>query len=100
MIQLKASQDLRPMSDLKSKGAEIVGHVQETGRPVVLTRHRRGVAVLMAIEDYEALQERVDRLELQRAVDEGERDVAAGHVIAHEQVEKRLRRRLHGKKAR
>jgi predicted transcriptional regulator len=54
----------------------------------------------MAIEDYEALQERVDRLELQRAVDEAEHDVAAGHVVPHEQVEKRLRRRLDGKKAR
>jgi hypothetical protein len=29
-------------------------------------------------------------------VDVAEQDIAGGHVIAHEQVEKRLRRRLHG----
>jgi antitoxin YefM len=97
MMNLKASQDLRPMSDLKSKGAEIVGHVQETGRPVVLTRHGRGVAVLLAIDDYEALHERLDRFELQRAVVDAERDVVAGRVIPHAAIEKKLRRRIDGK---
>jgi prevent-host-death family protein len=96
-MNLKASEDLRPMSDLKSKAAEIVGHVQETGRPVVLTRHGRGVAVLLAIADYEALQERVDRFELQRAVNDAERDIAEGRVISHEAMETKLRRRIDGK---
>ncbi|MCP4656524.1 MAG: type II toxin-antitoxin system Phd/YefM family antitoxin [bacterium] len=42
MVQLQISEDIRPISELKSKGSEIVTQVIEKHRPVVLTRHGRG----------------------------------------------------------
>ena len=92
MVTIKASKDLRPISDLKSGGAEIVRQVNQTGRPVVLTRHGRGVAVVLSLEEYEFLSERVENLELQRAVDEAEREIAAGHWVGNDEVKAKIER--------
>ena len=61
MGALKLSSDLRPLSDLKSGAAEVVRQVTETGRAVVLTRHGRGVAVMLSLESYEELEESAEQ---------------------------------------
>ncbi len=91
MPAIKLSQDLRPMSDLKSHGADIVRQVNETHRPVVLTRHGRGVAVVLSLEDYEAYQSMKARQELQAAVQEAEQELADGLGVSHEAMMSKLR---------
>ena len=86
MRGLKLSEDVRPITDLKAHGGEIVRQVSETGRPVVLSRHGRAVAVVLSVGEYEALQDSADRGELQRAVHDAERDVDAGRTIPHGEV--------------
>jgi len=39
---LKVDEDLRPLTALKARTREVVGQVQRTGRPVVLTRCGKG----------------------------------------------------------
>jgi prevent-host-death family protein len=92
----KLSEDLRPMSALKSQGAEIVRHVTETRRPVVLTKHGRGVAVVVSLEAYEELQEAAELAALRAAIAEGMRDVEAGRVVGHEEAKQRLRQWAEG----
>ena len=89
-MQVKVSEDLRGMAELKSDGAEIVKHVTETGRTVVLTRHGRGVAVVMSVATYEQQQQLMEDLELRLAVRVGEADFAAGRVHEHEDVMREL----------
>ena len=91
MSAIKFSQDLRPMSDLKSQGAEIVRQVNETRRPVVLTRHGRGVAVVISLEEYEEYQATRARRELQLAVQEAEQELERGQGISHESMKSKLR---------
>lgn len=86
MPALKLSEDLRPMSDLKSHGADIVRQVQDTNRPVVLTRHGRGVAVVMSLEDYEEIQDLRERQALRAALREAEKELDAGDGIPHDTV--------------
>lgn len=93
MPQVTISQDIRPISDLKARGSEIVTQATSTGRPVVLTRHGRGVAVVLAVDDYERLQEAAERGALVAALREGERDVLAGRTLAHEKMRSKW---LHG----
>jgi prevent-host-death family protein len=92
MAHLKPSQDLRPVSDLETQSSMVIQQVRETGRPVVLTDHGRGVAVVLSIEAFEDLERSASRLELQRAVDEAERDLAQGNWIKHTEIEGKLRR--------
>ncbi len=49
------SEDVRPITDLKTRAAKIVDQVARSGRPILLTRRGRGVAVLLDLERYEAL---------------------------------------------
>ena len=86
MAHLTISRDIRPISDLKSKGSEIVSQAAETGRPVVLTRHGRGVAVVLAVDEYERLQQAAEEGALVAALREGERDVAAGRVLTQQEM--------------
>lgn len=92
MTHFKLSQDLRPLSDLERQTSEVIHQVQETGRPVVLTEQGRGVAVVLSIKAFEDLQSSAERMELQRAVDEAERDLAQGKWVEHSDVEAKLKR--------
>jgi prevent-host-death family protein len=92
MARLKLSEDLRPLSDLETQTTEVVRQAHTTGRPVVLTREGRSVAVLLSVEAFEDLQNSSERLELQRAVDDAERDVAEGNWVENSDVLVRLKR--------
>ncbi|MEA2603255.1 MAG: hypothetical protein QOF89_4247 [Acidobacteriota bacterium] len=92
MARMRLSEDLRPLSDLKTQTSEIIQQAQASGRPVVLTRHGRGVAVLLSVEAFEDLQTSAEALELQRAVDGAERDMAEGRWVEHSEVKAKLKR--------
>jgi antitoxin YefM len=92
MARLKLDEDLRPLSDLETQTSEVVQQAHTTGRPVVLTREGRGVAVLLSVEAFEALQTSSDRLEVQRAVDEAESDIAEGNWVENSNVLVKLKR--------
>jgi prevent-host-death family protein len=86
MAQLTISRDIRPISDLKARASEIVTQAADTGRPVVLTRHGRGVAVVLAVDDYERLQLAAETGALVTALREAELDVAEGRTLTQEQM--------------
>ncbi len=80
---VKFSEDVVPLGDLKVNPGKIVRRVDETGRPVLLTSHGRGVAVLQALGEYEAAQEERDFM---RAVVAGLADIEAGRVMSLDEV--------------
>lgn len=94
MGAFKLSSDLRPLTDLKSGAAEIVRQVSETGRPVVLTRHGRGVAVMLSLESYEELEERAQLPAIRDAIVAAEADVAANRLSTQQGVAERMQARL------
>jgi prevent-host-death family protein len=83
--------DLRPLSDLKAHASEVVRQADETGRPIVITRHGRGIAVLLSIEAFEDLQAEARRADLQAGVEAAERAYAAGEWTDGPQVDAELR---------
>jgi prevent-host-death family protein len=84
---VKFSEDVVPLGDMKVNPGKIVRRVDETGRPVLLTSHGRGVAVLQALDEYEAAQE---EREFIRAVVAGLADVEAGRVMSLDEVVRSL----------
>jgi prevent-host-death family protein len=93
---VKLSEDIRPMSDLKSNGADIVRQVNATHRPVVLTRHGRGVAVVLSLEDYEEVQELRKWRDLSKALDDGVQEFEDQGPVDSQMVVSRLRRLANG----
>lgn len=76
---VKFSEDVVPLGDMKVNPGKVVRRIDETGRPVLLTSHGRGVAVVQALGDFEAAQEERDFM---RAVVAGLADVEAGRVMS------------------
>jgi prevent-host-death family protein len=71
------SEDVHPLTDLKTKTAAVIEQVRRTHRPVLITRRGRGLAVLLDLAEYERL---VERAAFITAVDEGRKAAAAGEL--------------------
>jgi len=84
---VKFSEDIVPLGDMKVNPGKIVRRVDETGRPVLLTSHGRGVAVVQSLSDYEALQQERDFM---RGVVAGLADIDADRVVSLDEVKRRL----------
>lgn len=83
----KFSQDIVPLSDMKVNPGKVVNQVDETHRPVLLTKRGRGVAVVQSLEDYESGTEEKAFL---RGVVEGLMDLETGREIDLASVKNRL----------
>jgi len=87
--------NIRPVSDLRNKFPEIEDIVLKSGEPVYLTKNGYGSMVVLSIEQYSAL---TDELELK--LDEADRAAALSEErCSGEEVFKRVRGRVHGRKA-
>jgi prevent-host-death family protein len=76
-----------PISDLKVNPGKIVKQVQDVHRPVILTSRGRGVAVVQALQDYEA---GVEEQAFMKAVVKGMSDLEEGREFSLAEVKKRL----------
>lgn len=84
---VKFSEDVVPLGDMKVNPGKIVRRIEETGRPALLTSHGRGVAVVQGLSEYEAAQE---EREFMRAVVAGLADIDAGRVVPMAEAKRRL----------
>ena len=84
---MKFSEDVVPLGDMKVNPGKIVRRADETGRPVLLTSHGRGVAVLQGLGAYEAAQE---EREFMRAVVAGLADIEAGLAMSLDEAVRSL----------
>ena len=85
--RVKFSEDIVPLGDMKVNPGKVVRHVDETGRPVLLTSHGRGVAVVQGLSEYEAESE---EREFMRAVVQGLMDLEEGREVEMDDVRRRL----------
>ncbi len=58
-MQVKFSEDVVPLSDLKVNPGKIVTRANDNKRPILVTSRGRGVAVVQGLEEYEILEEKV-----------------------------------------
>ena len=87
-MNTKFSEDIVPISVLKVNPGKIVKQVQEVHRPVLLTSRGRGVAVVQALQDYEA---GVEKQAFMKAVVEGMVDLEEGREMGLADVKKQLK---------
>ena len=76
-MQVKFSEDVVPLSDLKVNPGKIVSRANENKRPILVTSRGRGVAVVQGLEDYEMLEEKVAFMQ---AVTQGLMETKEGKV--------------------
>jgi prevent-host-death family protein len=91
---MKLSEDIKPVTYMKTRAAELLREVQRTRRPVVITQHGEAQAVVLDIESYEALRDATLLLQL---AGQGEADARAGRTVAGRKALDRARKRLGNK---
>jgi prevent-host-death family protein len=85
-----------PLAEAKAHLSELVGRVAGQHERVVVTVHGRPSAVLLAVEDLEALEETIAVLsdaETMKGLAEARDDIAAGRVESASEVAAALARR-------
>lgn len=78
------TDDVKPVTDLEVQASAMVDQVVRTGRPMLITRRGRGVAVLVDVEQFERMQE---ELAFGQAVDEGAAQAERGEFATDAEVE-------------
>jgi antitoxin YefM len=90
MSRLRPTTDVRPVTEFRANTSAVIEQMHSTGRPVILTQHGRSAAVLLDPGVYESL---IDEVELLRDLAISEAQIAAGQVMPHEEVARRMRER-------
>ena len=89
---LDIANDIRSLSDFKRNTSDLLDRLKKTGNPLVLTINGRAEVV---VQDAEAYQELLDRVETVEGLQRGLADVTAGRTTPAREVFNRLRRK-HG----
>ena len=90
MKRPKVNEDIRPMSEFRTGIASFLKQIHHTKRPLIITQHGKGVAVLLDAGEYEAMQERIEVLEdIQTSIGQ----VEAGQEIDHNRAKNNVLKR-------
>ena len=63
MSRINLNQDIQPLSEFRSGVTSYIKQVNETRRPLLITQRGKGVAVMLDVAEYEAMQEKIELLE-------------------------------------
>jgi prevent-host-death family protein len=81
------------VTEVKARLNELVDDAESTHEQIVITKHGRPAAVIVAAEDLESLQETVywlSRPEIRDSIAEAEADTAAGRTVDSDQMRAQL----------
>ena len=95
-MSINLSQDIKPISYIKTNAADMMRYVNDNKNPIVITQNGEAKAVLVDIESYQKMQ---DAFTLLKIVQLSEKDVRAGNFKESNEVFSDIRKRfdLNGK---
>ena len=88
---MKMREDIRPVTYLKSKAAELLDQLNKTHRPVVITQNGEARAVIQDPESYERTKAAVGLMKL---LVQGEEAVRLGKTYDQDELFRRMTDRL------
>lgn len=62
MQELRIDQDIKPLSEVRNAMAMYIKQIRETKRPLVITQRGKSAAVLVNVQEFEAMQEKIELL--------------------------------------
>jgi prevent-host-death family protein len=80
---MNISTDIKPVTYLKAKAADLLKQINETHRPVIITQNGEPRAVLQDPKSYENMRNAIGLLKL---ISQGEGDIRNGRVKSQEGV--------------
>jgi antitoxin YefM len=91
MERINLNQDIKPLSEFRANATACIKQVHDTKRPIVITQHGKSSAVLMDVQEYEEL---LEKLELLQDVRLAETQISDEQGIAHDHVKKQIMEKI------
>lgn len=88
---MNITNDIKPVTYLKSKAADLLNQINETHRPVIITQNGEPRAVLQDPKSFENMRNAIGLLKL---ISQGESDLRNGRVKQQEDVFKGIEKEL------
>jgi prevent-host-death family protein len=88
---MNITNDIKSISYLKSRAADLLSQINETHRPVIITQNGEPRAILQDPESYENMRNAIGLLKL---ISQGESDVRSGRVKLQDEVFKDIEKSL------
>ncbi len=82
-ITMNITSDIKPVTYLKSRAADLLNQINETHRPVIITQNGEPRAILQDPKSYENMRNTIGILKL---LSEGEADIREGRIKSQENV--------------
>ena len=80
---MNITYDIKPVTYLKTRAADLLNQINETHRPVIITQNGEPRAILQDPKSYENMRNAIGLLKL---ISAGEADVREGQTISQEKV--------------
>lgn len=90
-MKANLAEDVTPLTEFRTKAADLLEKIKKTRRPLILTQRGRSAAVVEDVREYE---NRLERLDLLEAIVRGLQAAEKGDRIPHEEAMRRLNRLL------
>ena len=88
MSRIHFDKDIQPLSEFRAGVASYIKQINETRRPLVITQRGKGVAVVLDVAEYEAMQEKIELLtDVHMALNQLEDGAGISHEDAKEKFE-------------
>jgi len=85
------SQDIKPISYLKAKTADVINSVNDNQRTIIITQNGEAKAVVQDIKSYENLQNSLNLLKL---IVQSENDIENNNITEQEEMFNTLEQKL------
>ncbi len=80
---MNITDDIKPVTYLKSRAADLLNQINETHRPVIITQNGEPRAILQDPKSYENMRNAIGILKL---ISGGESDIRGGRIKSQEDV--------------
>lgn len=80
---MNISKDIKPITYLKSRAADLLEQINQTHRPVIITQNGEPKAILQDPESYQSMRNAIGILKL---ISQGEIDIKSGKSKSQEEV--------------
>jgi len=91
MSRINLSQDIKSLSDFRANAALYVQTIKRTKRPMVITQNGRSSAVIMDVNEYESL---LEKIELLQDVQIARQQLADGKGIDHDVAKEMILKKI------
>ncbi|MBL4743040.1 MAG: type II toxin-antitoxin system Phd/YefM family antitoxin [Cycloclasticus sp.] len=86
-MQIKFSEDVIPLSELKINPGKIINRAKDAHRPILLTSRGKGIAVVQGLAEYEENQE---NLQFMKAITQGLIEIKEGNKLGLNEAKVKL----------